>query len=150
MTDEVATITHLVQMAMTPAFMLAGMGAVVSVLAGQLARAVDREHKIEEIAAVTKDMSIYRFEVSNLKKRCKLLILGLYAAALGWFCICGSILVIFTSYIFSQGAYNHTLLSWLFSIAMLALITAVALLILAVHHTYQLSLNKDWNFLEKK
>lgn len=149
MADEVATITHLVQVAMTPAFMLAGMGAVVSVLAGQLARAVDREHKIEEMSSSTKDMSIYRYEVKNIKKRCMLLILGLYAAALGWFCICGSILAIFSSYIFSQGTYNHSLISWLFSIAMLALITAVALLIIAVHHTYRLSTNKDWEFLEK-
>lgn len=149
MADEVSQITHLVQMAMTPAFMLAGMGAVVSVLTGQLARVVDRERKIEDLAASNQDMSTYRFEMKNLKKRCKLLILGLYIGALGWFCICGIILTIFTSYIFSQDTYNHLIISWLFTIAMLAIITAVTLLIVEVHHTYRLSLNKDWEFLEK-
>ena len=149
MADEVSQITHLVQMAMTPAFMLAGMGAVVSVLTGQLSRVVDRERRIEEISVTAQDMSAYRFEMKNLKKRCRLLILGLYVGALGWFCICGIILTIFASYIFSQDAYNHLIISWLFTIAMLAIITAVSLLIAEVHHTYRLSLNKDWEFLEK-
>lgn len=150
MADEVSTITHLVQLAMTPAFMLAGMGAVVSVLAGQLARVVDRERKIEEMSASIQDLSAYRYEVRNLKTRCKLLIIGLYLAALGWFCICGVILTIFSSYIFSQDTYNYLLVSWLFAIAMMAIIFAIALLILEVHHTYRLSSNKDWDFLEKK
>lgn len=149
MTDEVSSITHLVQMAMTPAFMLAGMGAVVSVITGQLARVVDRERKIEDLTISDQDMPAYRYEMRNLKKRCKLLILGLYFSALGWFCTCGVVLAIFASYILSQGTSNYLLISWLFSISMIAIICAVALLIIEVHYTYRFSINKDWDFLEK-
>ena len=150
MVDEVSNITHLVQMAMTPAFMLAGMGAVVSVLTSQLARVVDRERQIEHLAASANDASSYRYEMQNLKKRCRLLILGLYFSALGWFCTCAVVLTIFSSYIFYQSSYNYVLVSWLFFISMIAIIFAVALLILEVHHTYRLSENKDWDFLERE
>lgn len=149
MVDEVSSITRLVQMAMTPAFMLAGMGAVVSVLISQLARTVDRERKIEDLSRSKEDVSAYRYEVKNLKVRCRLLIWGLYFAALGWFCTCVVVLTIFSAYIFDLTASSHLLISWLFSISMVAIIIAVALLILEIHYTYRLSTHTNWEFLEK-
>jgi hypothetical protein len=149
MVDEITSITRLVQMAMTPAFMLAGMGAVVSVLISQLARTVDRERKIEDLSKSKHDVSAYRYEMKNLKVRCKLLIWGLYFAALGWFCTCVVVLTIFSSYIFDLTTSSHLLISWLFSISMVAIIIAIALLISEIHYTYRMSTHTDWEFLEK-
>lgn len=44
----VATIAHLIQLAIAPVFLLAGIGAILNVLAQRLARVVDRARKLEE------------------------------------------------------------------------------------------------------
>ena len=44
----VSTIAHLIQLAIAPVFLLAGIGAILNVLAQRLARVVDRARKLEE------------------------------------------------------------------------------------------------------
>ena len=44
----VSTIAHLIQLAIAPVFLLAGIGAILNVLAARLARIVDRSRKLEE------------------------------------------------------------------------------------------------------
>ena len=43
----VATIAHLIQLAIAPIFLLSGVGAILNVLAQRLARAVDRARRLE-------------------------------------------------------------------------------------------------------
>ncbi|HEX9932857.1 MAG TPA: DUF2721 domain-containing protein [Allosphingosinicella sp.] len=47
-TVPVATLAHLIQLAIAPVFLLAGIGAILNVLAQRLARVVDRARKLEE------------------------------------------------------------------------------------------------------
>ncbi len=43
----VSTIAHLIQLAIAPVFLLAGIGAILNVLAQRLARVVDRARTLE-------------------------------------------------------------------------------------------------------
>ncbi|MGC6400607.1 DUF2721 domain-containing protein [Sphingomonas sp. FW199] len=45
----IATIAQTIQAAIAPVFLLAGLGAILNVLAGRLARIVDRVRKLEEL-----------------------------------------------------------------------------------------------------
>lgn len=44
----VATLAHLIQLAIAPVFLLAGIGAILNVLAHRLGRVVDRARKLED------------------------------------------------------------------------------------------------------
>ena len=44
----VSAIAHLISLAIAPVFLLAGIGSILNVLAGRLARSVDRWRKLEE------------------------------------------------------------------------------------------------------
>ena len=46
-TTPVSTIAHLIQLAIAPVFLLAGIGAILNVLAQRLARVVDRARALE-------------------------------------------------------------------------------------------------------
>jgi len=45
----VTTIAHQIQLAVAPVFLLAGIGAILNVMVGRLARIVDRARNLEEI-----------------------------------------------------------------------------------------------------
>src|SRR3712207_6537857 len=48
MTDaSISTIAHIIQLAVAPVFLLAGIGSLLNVLAGRLARVVDRARRLE-------------------------------------------------------------------------------------------------------
>jgi hypothetical protein len=46
---EVATIAQTIQLSLSPIFMLAGIGALLNVLAGRLSRVVDRSRQLETL-----------------------------------------------------------------------------------------------------
>ncbi|HUL97504.1 MAG TPA: DUF2721 domain-containing protein [Usitatibacter sp.] len=47
--SHIAAITHAIQLAIAPVFMLTAIGTIINALTGRLARAVDRRRQIEEI-----------------------------------------------------------------------------------------------------
>lgn len=150
MAENLNNVTHLVQLAMTPAFMLAGIGAIVSILANRLSRIVDRERHIVDIVDTAKEVEAYRYEMKNLKERCRLILHALYCAAFGWFCICGVVLIIFISRLFGENTFGAEIISWLFTVSMIAIICAVVLLMKEIRLCYHLSVKTDWEFLENK
>jgi hypothetical protein len=44
----VSAIAHLISLAIAPVFLLAGIGSILNVLAGRLARSVDRWRRLED------------------------------------------------------------------------------------------------------
>jgi hypothetical protein len=46
-TPQLPDIAHVIQLAVAPVFLLAGVGAIINVLAGRLARIIDRARAIE-------------------------------------------------------------------------------------------------------
>jgi hypothetical protein len=47
--DHIAGITHAIQLAIAPVFLLTAIGTIINAIAGRLARAVDRRRVIEDI-----------------------------------------------------------------------------------------------------
>lgn len=47
--DHIAGMTHAIQLAIAPVFLLTAVGTIINAIAGRLARAVDRRRAIEEI-----------------------------------------------------------------------------------------------------
>lgn len=48
-TPAISTIQQAIQLSLSPVFMLAGIGALINVLAGRLSRVVDRARQLEEL-----------------------------------------------------------------------------------------------------
>lgn len=77
----VTAIAHLISLAIAPVFLLAGIGSILNVLAGRLARSVDRWRRLEEayaaldgeaLAEATEELHILdrRMTVINLAISC--------------------------------------------------------------------------------
>ncbi|HEX4782483.1 MAG TPA: DUF2721 domain-containing protein [Usitatibacter sp.] len=47
--DHIAGITHAIQLAIAPVFLLTAIGTIINAIAGRLARAVDRRRAIEDV-----------------------------------------------------------------------------------------------------
>ena len=71
----VSTIAHLIQLAIAPVFLLAGIGAILNVLANRLARVVDRVRSLESgFAAYDSDeRQRARDELKRLGRRMRLI-----------------------------------------------------------------------------
>lgn len=70
----VSTIAQTIQLSLSPVFMLAGIAAVMNVLAGRLARVIDRARALEELHARITDAEHVRhlWELRSLDRRMKL------------------------------------------------------------------------------
>ena len=93
--DEIAAvgaIARQIELAVTPVFLLAGVGAILNVLAQRLARVVDRSREIEaEIASLDEQEKAYaRAELALLDRR-----MGAANAAIS-FCTASALFVCFT------------------------------------------------------
>ncbi|MGB8250108.1 MAG: DUF2721 domain-containing protein, partial [Azonexus sp.] len=51
LTSQVSSVAHVIQLAVAPVFLLAGVGALLGVLTNRLARVVDRFHALERALA---------------------------------------------------------------------------------------------------
>jgi hypothetical protein len=80
-TPAVSAIAHLIQLAIAPVFLLAGIGSILNVLAQRLARAVDRARRIaaefdglgekdREIAVAELQVLDRRMTIANLAISC--------------------------------------------------------------------------------
>lgn len=127
MSTDISNITHLVQLATTPAFLLTGVGAILSVLTSRVSRIVDRKRQIADLCRTGCSASEYHSELNNLNHRSITIHWAIYCCSFSAFCICGVVFAIFMSEIFNEHAVGENLIAWLFSISMVALTAALAL-----------------------
>jgi hypothetical protein len=69
---QLPDITHVIQLAVAPVFLLAGVGAIINVLSGRLARIVDRARAIEAMIEAGKgdgDVLFARLETLSQRAR---------------------------------------------------------------------------------
>lgn len=138
MATSITEITHLVQLATTPAFLLTGVGAVISILSSRISRIVDRRRHIEDIikgGACTRDE--YANELSNLAQRSKIIHWAIYCSSFAAFSICGVVFTIFISEIYGEPSLSSNLIAWLFTFSMISLTAAIALFMREVRLCYQ-------------
>ena len=70
---EVVTITHAIQQAVAPVFLLAGIGGILNVLTNRLARIIDRSRNLHHrLETVSEERSmVIRDELSMLTRRAR-------------------------------------------------------------------------------
>jgi hypothetical protein len=70
----ISSIAQTIQLAIAPVFLLAGIGAILNVLAGRLARVVDRSRVLEELHAASEGEEHHRYvlELRRVDRRMRL------------------------------------------------------------------------------
>ena len=128
MHQDLNNITHLVQLALTPAFLLSGIGAVLAVLSARLMRVVDRSHQIEDRIKLGALENLYSEDLEILNKRCKAIHLALYFCTFSAFCIWAVICMIYIGKIYFDSSATGIAVGWLFAISMGSLTISLFLL----------------------
>ncbi len=85
---NIPTVAHVIQLALTPVFLLSGVGSILSVLTGRLARVIDRYRALTD-AGDTPLRQADAEELANLTRR-----VGLIHAAISLCTICALLVCI--------------------------------------------------------
>lgn len=128
MSTDLNSVTHLVQVALAPAFLLSGIGAVLAVLSARLTRVVDRSHQIEDRIKLATEEKTYLEDLKILNKRCTSIHHALYFCTFSAFCICAVVTMIYIGNIFFDSVATGLIVGWLFAISMASLTASLLLL----------------------
>ena len=128
----ISTIAHLIQLAIAPVFLLAGIGAILNVMANRLARVVDRVRDLEShyAGSPTAEQALARDELGKLSSRMTLVnwsITGCTASALF---VCLVVAILFVGGL-ADRSFGRPI-AVLFIIAMLLLIGSLVLFLLEI------------------
>jgi hypothetical protein len=118
-------ITHTIQLAVAPVFLLTALGTTLSVFSQRLARIVDRARAVEALLAAAppgREQST-RLELGILHTRASLIHLALTFGASSAIIICLVITVAFVGYL--VGAHVGSSLAVLFILALVAYVVAL-------------------------
>jgi MFS family permease len=91
------TVAHIIQLALTPIFLLSGIGALLNVFATRLARVADRVDQIsKEIeGSEPEQVAILALQLARLRRRSLALDAAVVLAAFGAAATCASVLTLF-------------------------------------------------------
>ncbi|MFZ3233825.1 MAG: DUF2721 domain-containing protein [Stellaceae bacterium] len=91
------TVAHIIQLALTPVFLLSGIGALLNVFATRLARVADRVDQIsKEIeSSEPEQVTILALQLARLRRRSLALDAAVVLAAFGALATCASVLTLF-------------------------------------------------------
>jgi Protein of unknown function (DUF2721) len=121
MPTDINNVTHLVQMALTPAFLLSGIGAVLAVLSSRLSRIVDRSHQLEDKLLSNSGTSAQLHELKILNVRAQTIHFSLFFCTISAFCICAVVSIIYIGKLYLDSELTGIIVSWLFAISMATL-----------------------------
>jgi hypothetical protein len=125
MDTTAADIAHLIQLAVAPVFLLAGIGSILNVLAQRLARVVDRaraiEAEFEKLEGKARERAVGDLKVLDLRMRTVNAAITFCTASALFVCVVVAILFVadLTDFAFARP------IAWLFIIAMLLLIVGL-------------------------
>jgi hypothetical protein len=93
----VSTIAQLIQLSIGPVFLLAGVGAILNVLATRLARIVDRVRHLEEafVGSSLLRQQLARSELKRLSMRMKLANWSITVCTASALCVCLVVAILF-------------------------------------------------------
>lgn len=118
-------IAQLIQLAVTPIFLLSGVGVILGVLTNRLARVVDRARRLEEAALDGDHSEERRSQLAALARRA-----GLMNRAITLSTICALLVALVVVTLFLSAFFDFDLstpIALMFIIAMLSLIGALLL-----------------------
>ena len=126
-TVAVSAIAHQIQLAVAPVFLLAGIGALLNVMAQRLARVVERSRGLErEFASLDEDTRRHAAaELHILDRRMNLVNLAITACTAAALLVCILVAMLFVADL-ADYAFGR-LIAWLFIAAMLLLIAGLSL-----------------------
>ena len=115
------TVAQVIQLAVAPVFLLAGIGAFLNVCAGRLSRIVDRARTIEPelLAARGSEHDRLQAEIRTLDRRMALVSQAIFLSVLAAVLICGVVVMLFLAGM--TGAHLATAIALLFIGAMIAI-----------------------------
>jgi hypothetical protein len=121
MGDAVDSVAHIIQVALTPVFLLSGIGTLLNVFNTRLSRVSDHREHVEEMLRSGSDADsmqrpLLRAHLKRLRRRTLVLDAAVVLGAIGGACTCGAAFVLFL------GSMRDTsIASWLFVLFGLAL-----------------------------
>jgi hypothetical protein len=137
MTQAVSTIAHQIQLAVAPVFLLAGIGSILNVMAGRLARVVERARSLErDFASFDEEARrLATAELRILDRRMSVVNVALSACTAAALLVCVLVAMLFVADL-ADVAFGRPV-AWLFVTAMLLLILGLILFLwevrLAMH-----------------
>jgi len=116
----VVQVAQIIQLAVAPVFLLAGIGAFLNVCAGRLARIVDRARHLESRIPQSRGTEHDRMlvEIRVLDRRMGLVSNAIFLSVLAALMICAVVVLLFAAAL--TGAHFGTAVALLFIAAMLA------------------------------
>lgn len=128
----VSTIAETIQLSLSPVFMLAGIGALLNVLAGRLARVIDRARELEQLhpSSSGPEHDRYVWELRILDRRMELSNIGMLLAVSSAMVTCVVVALLFVAELgkFHMGRY----LAVLFIVDMVLLVASLVCFMLEV------------------
>jgi hypothetical protein len=123
---EVSTIAQTIQLSLSPIFMLAGIGALLNVLAGRLSRVVDRIRALEALLPVTEgdEHDRHVWELRLLDRRISVINWSLFLAVTSAVMTCLVVAVLFIASL--AELHLGTVVALSFILAMILLIAALS------------------------
>ena len=118
---SVITVAQIIQLAVAPVFLLAGIGAFLNVCAGRLSRIVDRARQIEPLLLASRGSEHDRWlgELHVLDRRMVLVSRAIFLTVLAAVLICTVVVLLFAASLFN--AHFGTAISVLFMASMIAI-----------------------------
>lgn len=115
-------ISHVIQLAVAPVFLLAGIGAFVNAFATRLGRIFDRSRSLEAklVDCEPDKRRVMEIELESLARRSRMTYIGIALDVVAALLVCVLIAIAFAGYFF--GAEIRVLIGVLFIAAMLSLI----------------------------
>ena len=111
-----------IQLAIAPVFLLAGIGAFLNVIAGRLARVVDRARHLEDLhpAAQGEERARYVAELHTLEKRMTLASQSIYFGTASGLAVCLLVIVLFVGELIDFNLGDAIAVLFVVAIALLA------------------------------
>jgi hypothetical protein len=129
----VSTIAQTIQLSLAPVFLLTGIGALINVLAGRMARVVDRARALEHLhpRSTGPEHDRHVWELRLLDRRITIINVALFVAVSSAVMTCTVVALLFVA----ELAHLHfgTIVALCFIMAMLLLISSLVSFMVEVH-----------------
>lgn len=146
MEPSITTLANVIQIAVAPVFLLAGIAGFLNVMSGRLGRIVDRARVTEKRVAVIKDeqlLSASRYELKTLWRRVKIINWSIGMCTASALMVCTVVVSLFVADFWSLH-FEEVVVS-LFVLALLLLISALLLFLKEIHlATRTLQMGKEF------
>ena len=117
---SVTTVAQIIQLAVAPVFLFAGIGAFLNVCAGRLSRIIDRARSVEPMLLASRGAEHDRWlaEIRILDRRMALVSRAIFLSVLAAVLTCAVVILLFAASL--TGAHFGTAVALLFIASMLA------------------------------